>query len=90
MAKGLKPDVVCGHSVGEYVAATVAGVLTVEDGLKLIAARGAAMADCDPSGGVMVAVRANEATLTKAMDRVIATEQVQSLSLSLLFYLILL
>ena len=36
---GITPDVVMGHSVGEYVAACVAGVFTLEDGLKLIAER---------------------------------------------------
>ena len=37
---GIKPDVVMGHSVGEYVAACIAGVFSLEDGLKLIAHRG--------------------------------------------------
>ena len=36
---GIKPDVVMGHSVGEYVAACIAGVFSLEDGLKLIAHR---------------------------------------------------
>jgi len=36
---GIEPTVVMGHSVGEYVAACVAGVFSLEDGLKLIAQR---------------------------------------------------
>ncbi|MFY9921364.1 MAG: type I polyketide synthase, partial [Mycobacterium sp.] len=55
---GIEPDVVLGHSVGQYAAACVAEVFSLEDGARLVAERGRLFGGM-PEGGRMVAVFAD-------------------------------
>jgi acyl transferase domain-containing protein/NADPH:quinone reductase-like Zn-dependent oxidoreductase/acyl carrier protein/SAM-dependent methyltransferase len=63
---GIVPSAVMGHSVGEYVAACVAGVFGLADGLTLVAARGRLIQSL-PSGGAMAAVFASEERVAAAI-----------------------
>ncbi len=58
---GIEPSFVLGHSVGEYVAACVAGYFSLDDGLKLIAARAKLMQALGPGWGMLAAQCAPEA-----------------------------
>lgn len=64
---GIEPSIVMGHSVGEYVAACVAGVFSLEDGLKLIAARGQLM-QALPTDGGMISVMASAEVVASVIE----------------------
>jgi acyl transferase domain-containing protein len=64
---GIEPHAVLGHSVGEYVAACIAGVFTLEDGLRLIAERGRLMGACR-NNGTMAAVFADASRIANILQ----------------------
>lgn len=56
-ARGLEPDLVVGHSLGEYTAACAAGAVSVEDGIELVSLRGRLMGEIgDERPGAMAAI----------------------------------
>ena len=65
-ARGVQPAAMLGHSVGEFAAATLAGVMDFETGLRIIAARGRLMQDQPP--GTMLSVRATLDDLRPHLD----------------------
>jgi acyl transferase domain-containing protein/surfactin synthase thioesterase subunit/acyl carrier protein len=65
---GVEPGAVLGHSIGEYAGACAAGVLSFEDGLRLVEARGRLMGAL-PRDGAMVQLETDEASVRTALGR---------------------
>lgn len=66
MNLGVMPKAMMGHSVGEFAAACVAGVFTLNDGLEMVAARGRLMQEVGP--GAMLSVRLPRNELAKRLE----------------------
>lgn len=63
---GVRPEAMIGHSIGEYVAATIAGVFSLEDALKIVAKRGQLMQQV-PTGS-MLAIKLPEKDVQQLLD----------------------
>ncbi len=68
LAWGVTPDYVMGHSIGEFVAACIAGVYGLDDGFKLVAARGRLMASLPEDGGMAVVFAGLDVVKEKIAD----------------------
>lgn len=66
MSWGIKPSALIGHSIGEYVAACIAGVMRLEDACFLVAHRGSMMQSMPP--GSMLSVRAPYTEIEKLLN----------------------
>lgn len=69
---GAKPDAVAGHSLGEFSALVVAGALSFEDGLRLVAKRAMAMQKCceNQPGGMAAILALEDEVVEKVCDEI--------------------
>jgi len=81
MSWGIKPHSMIGHSIGEYVAACLAGVFSLEDALSLVFARGRLMQEM-PAGS-MLAVPMEERSIQSYLDGKVSVSVIDSLSLTI-------
>ena len=69
---GVKPDAVAGHSLGEFSALVVAGALSFEDGLRLVAKRAMAMQKCceNEPGGMAAIISLDDEVVEKICSEI--------------------
>lgn len=80
MEWGIHPQAMIGHSIGEYVAACLANVFTLEDALTLVAARGKLIGDLP--GGAMLAIPFSEAEVKSHLNGELSLAALNSPSMS--------
>ncbi|MFH0244295.1 type I polyketide synthase [Streptomyces sp. HK10] len=73
---GGRPQALLGHSIGEWVAATLAGVFTLEDAVELVALRGRLMAESVP--GAMLYVHLSEAEVERRLPEALTVAAVNA------------
>lgn len=73
---GVNPETMIGHSIGEYVAACLSRVFSLEDGLQLVIERGRIIAKAN--NGVMISVMIRERCLIELLDEDISLAAVNS------------
>lgn len=76
---GIKPEAMVGHSIGEYTAAAISGVMSLENALEIVAYRGSTLQSL-PSGS-MLSVELSEADLKNYLEDNVSIAAVNSTSL---------
>lgn len=79
---GIKPDIFIGHSIGEYVAACLAGVFSLDDALSLVVMRGKLIQELPP--GAMLSVPLSVAEISPYLNDDVSLAAVNSSSLCVL------
>lgn len=76
MSWGITPTLICGHSIGEFVGAHLAGIFNLEDALHLIAVRGRLVSELP--GGSMLSIRMTAEEITKILPESLSMAAINS------------